>query len=807
MTKVKSIVVSGFRGIRVRIPLDLQKGGHPESVILYGANGTGKSSVTDAWEWLATGKIQHLAREGAEEGAYPHLAANPGTTFVEVEFSDPSIGTVGLVFDTNRVTMPIPQGKLGAARNLLKLPCHIRYGDLARFVLLRKTERYDALATLMGFVPQMEYQKALRRVQTQFETELQMQEQILTDTETRFKEHFELGEPDVEAAIGLMTTICAAHGFETESTIEGMSTSSEKLKMAVTSDPSAKKLADLQTLASAVNTMKAPSVLNHQVAGVRAAAGQLKAEQNDELHAQLLIPLFKAADVLLARATASGQCPLCHRQFDGDLTEHVKNELSRMQHLVALLDKLSSSRGALTETLARQQDLLSAFDLILGGAAPDVSEIGLTKLREAAKSIDELSDRLRTLLVFDSIAINDELLGDLKAAEEAIGSALVSLDEAKTELLSESQNKRASLETDSERIKLVGDNQYVATGLTLITELVSKQTDLMGSREVLSEFSKIVDSYVAVCLEDVRKRFDEISGTVKVFFEVIERNATGLGAPNLKLLTDQDRSVVLEVFFHGTTINPAHKYLSESQLNSFGLAVFLASATHFNKDCRFIILDDIVNSFDANKRPQVIELLKEHLKEYQVLLMTHDRFWRDLLHRRLPTWKRINFTGYTFALGPNVSRAMDALERVESALKSDEPEDAAQLFARYLEDYLQDLCEAFHVEVKFSRRGEYTLDTLIDRLRVRIREKLGAGHPLCQLVDQLFQDNAYRNWSVHCKNPEAPIHAAEISTVVETWKSIERIVSCPECNELLCYDGKAGFQCVCGKSEVKKCSN
>lgn len=54
------------------------------------------------------------------------------------------------------------------------------------------------------------------------------------------------------------------------------------------------------------------------------------------------------------------------------------------------------------------------------------------------------------------IAISDELLADLKAAEESIGSALVSLDEAKTELLSESQSKRASLETDSERIKLVG---------------------------------------------------------------------------------------------------------------------------------------------------------------------------------------------------------------------------------------------------------------------------------------------------------------------------------------------------------------
>src|SRR5207253_9148749 len=109
-------------------------------------------------------------------------------------------------------------------------------------------------------------------------------------------------------------------------------------------------------------------------------------------------------------------------------------------------------------------------------------------------------------------------------------------------------------------------------------------------------------------------------------------------------------------------------------------------------------------------------------------------------------------------------------------------EDGAQIFARYLEDYLQDICEAFDVEVKFNRRGEYTLDTLIDRFRVRIREKLSANHPLCQLVEQLFQDNAYRNWSVHCKNPEASIHADEIRTISETWKAVEQIVHCQECN-------------------------
>jgi hypothetical protein len=289
-----------------------------------------------------------------------------------------------------------------------------------------------------------------------------------------------------------------------------------------------------------------------------------------------------------------------------------------------------------------------------------------------------------------------------------------------------------------------------------------------------------------------------------MFFEILEKNTAGLGAPKMKLLTDQDRSVVLEVFFHGTPIHPAHKYLSESQLNSFGLAVFIASATHFNKDCPFLLLDDVVNSFDAHKRPQLIDLLKDHLEDYQVVLMTHDRFWRDLLYRRLPNWKRISFTGYDFGVGPMMSPGMDALERIEKALMKDEVDDASGTFARYLEDVMQDLCEAFEVELKFNRRSEYTLDTLIDRFRVRVREKLRAEHPLSKAAELMFEDNAYRNWSIHCKNPESPIQAAEVRAIVDNWKAILKAVQCQQCFELLRYDGHGGFRCSCGTTQLMK---
>ena len=58
--KIKSIKISAFRGIPNTLDLNLQS----KSLLLQGENGTGKSSIIDAIEFLFTGKISHLKSKG-----------------------------------------------------------------------------------------------------------------------------------------------------------------------------------------------------------------------------------------------------------------------------------------------------------------------------------------------------------------------------------------------------------------------------------------------------------------------------------------------------------------------------------------------------------------------------------------------------------------------------------------------------------------------------------------------------------------------------------------------------------------------
>ncbi|WP_396216990.1 AAA family ATPase [Gemmatimonas sp.] len=149
MIRMKRIVLQGFRGALAPLPIELTRGGPPVSVAIYGRNGTGKSSVTDAWEWLLTGRVEHLAREGAGPSSYPHFAVGNGATRVTVEVTGP-IGTVTADFDPERITRPRFTGDIDALRAITPHPCHIRFADLASFVFMSKTERYDKLTQFMG---------------------------------------------------------------------------------------------------------------------------------------------------------------------------------------------------------------------------------------------------------------------------------------------------------------------------------------------------------------------------------------------------------------------------------------------------------------------------------------------------------------------------------------------------------------------------------------------------------------------------------------------------------------------------------
>ena len=113
MKPVTGLCITGFRGIPGPLSLDFRSGGAASSVLIYGTNGTGESSIADALEWFQLEKIEWLAREGGGPRTYAHRNTTVDPE-VSIVLSDSSLGEAKLTHRLNRVTRPDATGPVAA---------------------------------------------------------------------------------------------------------------------------------------------------------------------------------------------------------------------------------------------------------------------------------------------------------------------------------------------------------------------------------------------------------------------------------------------------------------------------------------------------------------------------------------------------------------------------------------------------------------------------------------------------------------------------------------------------------------------
>src|SRR5262249_15400771 len=112
------------------------------------------------------------------------------------------------------------------------------------------------------------------------------------------------------------------------------------------------------------------------------------------------------------------------------------------------------------------------------------------------------------------------------------------------------------------------------------------------------------------------------------------------------------KGVELAIEFYRSHQKPPHGALSEAHLNSLAIALFLAMAEHFNEILGFLLLDDVINSFDVEHRGRLAELLADGFSDWQIIVLTHDQQFFEHLSRRAPSWRKLELTSWSHAAGP-----------------------------------------------------------------------------------------------------------------------------------------------------------
>lgn len=820
---IRTLTISGFRGVVHPLVIDLTKGGKPVSLMVFGRNGAGKSSITDGWEWFHTGSIEHLAREGAMASAYPSRlpgGSAPRESYVEIVFHDQAGGTVRQSVGTGRTSASTNPAGLAWFRERTTHPCHIRFEDLNRFVYLTKSERFDSLAELMGFKEQVELQKQLRRVEKKIADQLTSARRTEQQRALAVKTHFKLSQNDDaadEAVVARLAGLFSRHAIVNVATWVDVEAGRAELALRIETDERAKELKDVEAFGRCVDRLSVPELDEALKSYSTALMTFLKEEQAGV--ADLLLGLYEKGEAALnrQRLAESAQgieegdiCPLCGQEYTGDLLGHIQTELQALDAVRQLRDRADTARMELRKLLPAKSALAEDLATTVADAGSSAAQFELDDIEKHCTELDELLAELKEEITPRPQEIARDAADRIVSFSARLKNAVSQAKTAKTRLRKTVTERAAALSDSGERARLVDDHTKVVRGLGLWSEFKKASRQVLALTHCHDEFKALVERYVDMNVNDVDTRFSAISSDVDRYFGILEAHTEGVAHAALRLLRDQDRAVVLEVEFRGERISPAYSYLSESQLNSFGLAVFLASVRHINRDFRVVILDDVVNSFDAYKRPQMIRLLKQEFQDFQFIVLTHDDVWWAQLMDQCPQWARVRVKRYEPGIGPILEAAKSELEMVEAYLRDDEPTQAARTLGPMLERKLQALCDAMQVKVTYNARNEYTLRPLLQALLGRAKEKLGESHALFTSAKTLEENTTFRNFSAHWKNPASGLTSPEVREVLDQWRAVEAHVLCsqPTCGALTAWRSDVKkFACGCGNTVLAKATS
>ncbi|MBS1613481.1 MAG: AAA family ATPase, partial [Bacteroidetes bacterium] len=640
--KIKKLTIENFRGVRLPLTVDFTKGSGFTSALIYGMNGCGKSSIVDAWEWLNDFKIESLGREGISQSDYPHRECKGKGSYITVEFQHPTISSATATFNERKITTPTTSGEYSEFRRLSSYPNFLRYADLQNFVYKTKAERYKYIAKFFGLE---QFTTLQDNIQAALKKQMQLLDNIKQLAAKQGKEITGLiktAEIDEANVLGFINETARRHGLTPVTSFSEYHTVIDALTRVVSTNPVAKELSEWQAYKKRIDTFFPVHSLKAESLELEKLFKELQADE-ETMKQLVLSELYSSAEKIIPQLETPNTCPICDSPYHGDLLAHVQSKHKT-------LDNLKKKKAAFDAKKRAIEQRLSLLTQKLNGILSENN----------AKIIETNSDFFERLK-----AINEDIskhsftlslpLANLKAVELSTSNTVVILDLILSEegsIKSLADNKVNALTSDENAKRLAKDYGELSTVTKNYSEYVvniKKAEYLSGITENLNS---TLQSLTLKIQTVIQQTFDAISADVVDYFDFLESTNSFIKNPKVTLTSGKDKAVELEIDFVSVTVNPAFKFMSESQVNSFGLAIFLAAVKHFNSQFKFFILDDVVNSFDAFKRPKVAQLLASRFSDFQVLVLTHDQIFFDTMQRDFPSWQRYKITSWDYYTGP-----------------------------------------------------------------------------------------------------------------------------------------------------------
>ena len=485
------------------------------------------------------------------------------------------------------------------------------------------------------------------------------------------------------------------------------------------------------------------------------------------------------------------ECPFCGQPIDDALAKHIHDE-----HAGLATEKKHN------EELRKQR---TGIKSILGGLK---SRLATCQTRHKDKATQLLAltptlDKLKTILVpkyethFNAVKTTiseltpvknkletsyNKVLKALAQVETSVTESkedaafVKNLGEALAEYISDGRSflqvvrGKVSAMSDADQIlkhelDMLAGTEDTSVLIDLLEQRhnVEKKFEIDGILNGLKDLRKSVDQYVAnrvltaisgELTSEVMEWYGHIktTGDPDVHFDGFDMERTKTG--ELKA-----RRVKIKAKSYGKELVSAVSSLSESKLNALGLCVSIATNLKGDSPFDFLIIDDPIQSWDAEHEVQFIGAIR-HLIEHgkQVILMSHNKNWVNQVRSGCRTINGYLYeiTGYTKA-GPHITEIpwverKERLKEVDAIVKDPTaPSVRLQQAEEEIRIVISEITSELYFKIKGIRKKFHDLNS------TKVRKMLvecGIDSNLVDRITQTFEttDDAHHapeNYTTH----------------------------------------------------------
>ena len=598
--RMKSLDLAWFRGAADPVTLDL----NCKSMVVYGNNGSGKSSFVDAVEYvLNKGRIEHLKHEYSsshQANGIPNThKPQTSQTALRIEFEDDSDVQINFMPNGTSKKAGLKQTPMDEWEYRQTV---LRQDEVSAFIHNTKGEKYSALLPLFGLQNMEIAAENLRQITRILRTEARLAEKQtnLKQIEQLRTEVFgTLTDEEIDEDIA---DLFLKHCQDAEATVDAISRCDE-IDAAI---ENALKSYSADSLKHHHLGRLANSHLETRVNSVRAASVDLAGSTEPGLSEKLAVLESAAKFGETHEGVQNIDCPACGQVITLEaFREHVRIETERLKELYVVFTGYKAAISSVCNSI----DSLKS----------DIGQPELKTWRERFR--DRVgADGPGYLNELDSNALrescNDE---NLKAIESNL------LPIIKTA-------KRDSKDAPPDVKELTDDKERASAAKSVIVSRDLKRE--VTNAETLVAYLEFLEQEVRFEIRlQSQKVIESISDDIESMWATLH---PGDKIDDVRLYVPKgvDKAIDVVLNFHGLDQDSPRLTLSEGYRNSLGLCIFLAMAKQVADKDRPLFLDDVVVSLDRNHRGMIYELIEKEFGDRQVVIFTHDREWyAELRHQ------------------------------------------------------------------------------------------------------------------------------------------------------------------------------